>query len=53
MGDSSSTWTDNDNGYTGDDDSSSENRSRTYENVPPEWLNDPGSAYSESMSEVC
>ena len=55
MGDYSSTWSDGDNGYTGDNDSSSENssKSRIYENVPPDVQNVPSSAYSENMSEVC
>ncbi|KAM0851583.1 hypothetical protein ACQ4PT_052348 [Festuca glaucescens] len=53
MGDYSSTWSDVDNGYTGNDDSSSENssKSRIYENVPPDGQNVPSSAYSEDMSE--
>ncbi|KAM0849956.1 hypothetical protein ACQ4PT_053394 [Festuca glaucescens] len=53
MGDYSSTWSDGDNGYTGDDDSSAENssKSRIYENVPPNGQNVPSSAYSENMSE--
>jgi hypothetical protein len=64
MEDSSSSYNDNDNGYTGDDDSNTENRSicRSYENVTPEdsqvcghskGHKDLGSAYSENMSEVC
>ncbi|KAK1683075.1 hypothetical protein QYE76_043923 [Lolium multiflorum] len=54
MRDSSSTWSDRDDGYTGDDDSTSENssKSRIYENVPPFGENLPSSAYSENMSEV-
>ncbi|KAM0921840.1 hypothetical protein ACQ4PT_006584 [Festuca glaucescens] len=53
MGDYSSTWSDGDNGYTGDDDFSSKNssKSRIYENVPPDGQNVPSSAYSENMSE--
>jgi hypothetical protein len=64
MEDSSSSCNDNDNGYRGDDDSSTENgsRSRTYKNVTPEdsqvgghnkGHKDLGSASSENMSEVC
>jgi hypothetical protein len=63
MEDSSSSCTDNDSGYTGNDDSSTENRSRsrTYENVTSEdsqvgghnrGQKDLGSASSENMSEV-
>jgi hypothetical protein len=55
MGDYSSTWSDGDDGYTGDDDSTSENssKSRIYENIPPFGENLPSSASSENMSEVC
>jgi hypothetical protein len=64
MADSSSSCNDNDNRYTCDDDSSTENRSRsrTYENVTPEdsqvgghnkGQKDLGSASPENMSEVC
>jgi hypothetical protein len=63
MGDSSSSWNDNGNGYTGVEDSSSYMRFRTYEDVPPEeghfgghnkGQNDPGSsAYTKNTSELC
>jgi hypothetical protein len=62
MGDSSSIWNDNENGYVGDDDSTLEDESRSnHENAPHkeeylgdhDFLNDLEPACSENTSEVC